>query len=168
MSHSFLCMLAAVNYACHSTFLALHCRNDYCCPSAPNRLASSKRKFLLYSMEIKCVSLRLPNDYSYSLLIDLAKRTAHDSIRLRSAAVLIVPRFTSSNYPRMSKLPVLVQHPQVVLHTQNTVFHTQSNTVLSGAVNVKAPVPSILHLQTKINVNIQQYCCSNTIVQGFI
>jgi len=35
-----------------------------------------KESFVCYSMEIMCTSLRFSNDYSYSLLIDLAVRTA--------------------------------------------------------------------------------------------
>jgi len=35
-----------------------------------------KKIFVYYSMEMKCTSLRFSNDYSYSILIDLAVRTA--------------------------------------------------------------------------------------------
>jgi len=35
-----------------------------------------KASFVRYSTEMKCKSLRFCNDYSYSLLIDLAVRTA--------------------------------------------------------------------------------------------
>ena len=35
-----------------------------------------KATFVIYSTEIQCTSLRFSKDYNYSLLIDLARRTA--------------------------------------------------------------------------------------------
>jgi hypothetical protein len=79
-------MLAADNYAGHSTFSALHCHNDYCRPSVPKGVSYEKASFVLYSMDVKCTLLRFSNDYNYSLLIDLA--VPDDIIHIRSAALL--------------------------------------------------------------------------------
>jgi len=47
-----------------------------------------KASFVHYSTEILCTSLRFSNDYNYSFLIDPARRTAEDIIRIRSSELI--------------------------------------------------------------------------------
>jgi hypothetical protein len=52
----------------------------------------------------------------------------------------------SSNYVIVS---VLVQQPQVLLHTYDKHYHTIANSVFSDLANVKPVVPTVLRLQTQ-------------------
>ena len=70
-----------------------------------------------------------------------------------------IPHCSHSYHTISWQLSVLVQQPQVLLHTYYTYYHIPPNTIVSGVANVEALVPTILHLQT------QDKCKHSTILQ---
>jgi len=128
-----------------------------------------KASFVHYSMEINCTSLRFIMITVTVFWLVWIGALPDDTIHIWTAALIsslqvFVPHCSQNITLKLWKLPVLVQQPEVLLHTDHTHFYTPPKPIFSDVANMKALVPSILHLQTQENVNIQQYRCI-TIIQ---
>ena len=131
-----------------------------------------KASFVHYSMEINCTSLRFIMITVTVFWLVWIGALPDDTIHIWTAALIsslqvFVPHCSQNITLKLWKLPVLVQQPEVLLHTYHTHFYTHPKTIVSGVANVKVLVPTIHHLQTQDKCNIQQYCCI-TIIHGFI
>ena len=117
---------------------------------------NSSQNHLLLN-DISWLQMIAINDYTHvsSLWFEIKKSSdIHAYFTILSvcgftAFCWFVPHCSHSYHPINCKLPVQVQQPQVPLHTYHTHYHIPTTSISSGAANVKAVVPTILHLQTQ-------------------
>ena len=110
----------------------------------------------LLKISQNCTSLGFSNNYSYSLLIDLAVHIAWwYHLNLKCSTFKYFPGVCSSLLPQYKpitwKQSVVVEQAGFPLHTYHTHCYTQAKPNISGVANMKALVPTILHLQTQDN-----------------
>ena len=113
-----------------------------------------KASFVHYSMEINCTSLRFIMITVTVFWLVWIGALPDDTIHIWTAALIsslqvFVPHCSQNITLKLWKLPVLVQQPEVLLHTYHTHFYTHPRTIVSGVANVKVLVPTIHHLQTQ-------------------